>query len=164
MAAVIIDRDKVAAIGLGERKLAPPAVAEGTVPAPNDSVVRRTVTVNGRPTVTATVPITPAPGQDILRQLRSQGLSSENISELQKCVPLLKEPVREIFRRYSEGIKRGKHQRRQRAKGCHPRARGISQDGQESRPRWGKNARSSPGRLPADSRQVHSRYRAREDP
>jgi hypothetical protein len=90
--AVIIDRDKVAAIGLGERKLTPPPVADVAAPAGNDPVVRRTMTVNGRPTVTATVPLTPAPTQDIVRQLRAQGLSAENITELQKALPLLKEP------------------------------------------------------------------------
>jgi hypothetical protein len=106
--AVIIDREKVAAIGLGERKLTPPAVTEGTVPATNDPVVRRTVTVNGRPTVTATVPLTPAPGQDILRQLRSQGLSSENIAELQKALPLLKEPgAKKYFDETVKGLAEG---------------------------------------------------------
>jgi hypothetical protein len=96
--AVIIARDKVAAIGFGERKLVRPAAvaaADGTPDA--QGVVRRSVTVGDQSQVTATVPIAPLPAQDVVRQLRAQGLTAENITELQKALPMLKEPAARRF-------------------------------------------------------------------
>ncbi len=92
--AVIIDREKVAAIGLGDRRLAPPVAGAAVAPGEVQAIVRRgaEVNVNGRPTVTATVPVAPIAAQDVLRQLRAQGLSAENVAELQKALPMLKEP------------------------------------------------------------------------
>jgi hypothetical protein len=103
--AVIIARDKVAAIGFGERKLVRPAAVgapDGTPDA--QGVVRRSVTVGDQSQVTATVPIAPLPSQDVVRQLRAQGLSPDNIAELQKALPMLKEPA---ARRYFDDKVKG---------------------------------------------------------
>jgi hypothetical protein len=106
--AVIIARDKVAAIGFGERKLVRPAaasVADGTPDA--QGVVRRSLP-GDQSQVTATVPLTPLPAQDVLRQLRAQGLTAENIAELQKALPMLKEPAaRRFFDEKVKGLTEG---------------------------------------------------------
>jgi hypothetical protein len=106
--AVIIARDKVAAIGFGERKLvrpAPAGVPDGTPDA--QGVVRRAVP-GDQAQVTATVPLTPLPAQDVLRQLRAQGLTAENIAELQKALPMLKEPAaRRFFDEKVKGLTEG---------------------------------------------------------
>lgn len=106
--AVIIARDKVAAIGFGERKLvrpAPAGVADGTPDA--QGVVRRAV-AGDQSQVTATVPLTPLPAQDVVRQLRNQGLTAENIAELQKALPMLKEPAaRRFFDEKVKGLTEG---------------------------------------------------------
>ena len=108
--AVIISRDKVAAIGFGERKLVRPAAA-GVAEAASDpqGVVRRNVTISGdQSRVTATVPVTPLAGQDVVRQLRAQGLTAENITELQKALPMLKEPAaRQYFDEKVKGLAEG---------------------------------------------------------
>lgn len=108
--AVIISRDKVAAIGFGERKLVRPA-AVGLADAVPDvpGVVRRNVTISGdQSRVTATVPVTPLAGQDVVRQLRAQGLTAENITELQKALPMLKEPAaRQYFDEKVKGLAEG---------------------------------------------------------
>jgi hypothetical protein len=107
--AVIIARDKVAAIGFGERKLvqpAAPAVPDGTPDA--QGVVRRSVTVGDQSQVTATVPIAPSASQDVIRQLRAQGLTPANIAELQKALPMLKEPgARQYFDEKVKGLTEG---------------------------------------------------------
>jgi hypothetical protein len=106
--AVIIARDKVAAIGFGERKLVRPAAvaADGTPDA--QGVVRRSVTVGDQSQVTATVPLAPPPAQDVVRQLRAQGLTAENITELQKALPMLKEPAaRRFFDEKVKGLTEG---------------------------------------------------------
>jgi hypothetical protein len=106
--AVIIARDKVAVIGFGERKLVRPAAAsvpDGTPDA--QGVVRRTAP-GDQSQVTATVPLTPLPAQDVLRQLRAQGLTAENIAELQKALPMLKEPAaRRFFDEKVKGLTEG---------------------------------------------------------
>jgi hypothetical protein len=102
--AVIIARDKVAAIGFGERKLVQPAAAGAADGTPDaQGVVRRGVP-GDQSQVTATVPLAPLPAQDVLRQLRAQGLTSENITELQKALPMLKEPA---ARRYFDDKVKG---------------------------------------------------------
>jgi hypothetical protein len=107
--AVIISRDKVAAIGFGERKLAPAAPTEANgIPADVQGMVRRSVTVSDPARVTATVPLSPLAGQDVVRQLRAQGLTPENISELQKALPMLKEPgARRYFDDKIKGLTEG---------------------------------------------------------
>jgi hypothetical protein len=107
--AVIIARDKVAAIGFGERKLVRPAAVDVLDGGPDaQGVVRRSVTVGDQSQVTATVPIAPLPAQDVVRQLRAQGLTAENIAELQKALPMLKEPgARRYFDDKVKGLTEG---------------------------------------------------------
>jgi hypothetical protein len=109
--AVIITRDKVAAIGLGDRKPArPPAAAESPDDAPEaQAVVRRSVPLGGRPAASTTVPVSPGSVQEVVRQLRSQGLTIDNINELQKAFPQLKEQpgVRKYFDEKVEGLIKG---------------------------------------------------------
>jgi hypothetical protein len=81
-------------------------VPDGTPDA--QGVVRRSVTVGDQSQITATVPIAPLPSQDVVRQLRAQGLSPENIAELQKALPMLKEPgARRYFDDKVKGLTEG---------------------------------------------------------
>lgn len=91
--AVIIAREKVAAVGLGEYRLARPAAEAARVSGRTQVPARRAVVSGDGATITAAVPVAPGPTQDIVRQLRAQGLSAENIAELQKAMPMLKEPA-----------------------------------------------------------------------
>jgi hypothetical protein len=107
--AVIIARDKVAAIGFGDRKLVRPAAASAIDTGPDtQGVVRRNLTVGDQERVEATVPLTPLPATDVVRQLRAQGLTAENIAELQKALPMLKEPAaRKYFDEKVKGLTEG---------------------------------------------------------
>ncbi len=89
--AVIIARDKVAAIGFGDRRPPRPADDTARVNGRVRAAGGRIVAGDGA-NVTATVPVAPASAQDIVRQLRASGLSPENIAELQKAMPMLKDP------------------------------------------------------------------------
>jgi hypothetical protein len=49
------------------------------------------------------------PAQDIVRQLRASGLSPENIAELQKAMPMLKDPgAKRYFDNTVQGLVEGK--------------------------------------------------------
>jgi hypothetical protein len=89
--AVIIARDKVAGIGFGDRRPPRPADDAARVGTRTRAAGGRIVAGDGA-NVTATVPVAPLPAQDIVRQLRAQGLSAENVAELQKAIPMLKDP------------------------------------------------------------------------
>jgi hypothetical protein len=73
------------------------------------AVVRRSVPLSGRPTASATVPVSPGSVQEVVRQLRSQGLSIDNVNELQKAFPQLKEQpgVKKYFDEKVEGLIKG---------------------------------------------------------
>jgi hypothetical protein len=109
--AVIIARDKVAAIGLGDRKIARPKTAADIADTAGDAqaVVRRNSPADGRTTVTATVPVAPGSVQDVVRQLRAQGLSVDNVNEIQKAFPELKEQpgVKKYFDEKMQGLIKG---------------------------------------------------------
>jgi hypothetical protein len=104
--AVIIARDKVAAIGLGDRKLARPAETDAAKPEEAQAIVRRSVPVGAKGATTATVQVAPGSVAEVVRQLRGQGLTTENLNELQKAFPQLKEQpgVKKYFDEKVQGL------------------------------------------------------------
>jgi hypothetical protein len=106
--AVIIARDKIAAIGFGERNLARPAAEAPRVGRTSPVAAPRVIPSRDGNTVTATVPVAPAPGQDVVRQLRAQGLTAQNIAELQKAIPMLRDSgARQYFDNTVQGLSEG---------------------------------------------------------
>jgi hypothetical protein len=109
--AVIIAREKVAAIGLGERKVARPMPAAESPENATEAqaVVRRSVPAGTKSAAAATAPVPSGTVQEVVRQLRTQGLSVENVNELQRAFPQLKEQpgVKKYFDEKVEGLIKG---------------------------------------------------------
>jgi hypothetical protein len=88
-----IRRDKVAAIALGERKLTR-SIGAGAA--------------SGRASTSVAVPVAPGSAEDVVRQLRAQGLNVDQVGDLQKQLPLLKEPaVKKYFDDTVQGLIKG---------------------------------------------------------
>jgi hypothetical protein len=102
-----IRRDKVAAIGFGDRKITRPAAVADRATG-RGGANSRTNATSGQASTSLTVPVAPGSVEDVVRQLRAQGLNVEQVGNLQKELPLLKEPgVKKYFDDTLQGLIQG---------------------------------------------------------
>jgi hypothetical protein len=103
-----IRRDKVAAIGLGDRKITRPAAAADRASGRGGANNRPNAAAGDQASTSLTVPVAPGSVEDVVRQLRAQGLNVEQVGNLQKELPLLKEPgVKKYFDETVSGLMKG---------------------------------------------------------
>jgi hypothetical protein len=102
-----IRRDKVAAIALGDRKITRPSAAADSASG-KAGTGRGSNASGGRASTSVAVPVAPGSVEDVVRQLRAQGLNVEQVGNLQKELPLLKEPgVKKYFDDTVQGLIKG---------------------------------------------------------